>query len=77
MQREAIQLVKDFPTKCAWDQAEFYMGMVAEEDQSIEGLIDHLCDAFQSGNILSELISNFYGQSQKVQETEDTFTDDL
>ena len=53
------------------------MGMVAEEDQSFEGLIDHLCDAFQSSRTLSELISDFYGWSQKTRETEDTFADDL
>ena len=53
------------------------MGMVAEEDQSFEGLIDHLCDTFQSGETLSELISNFYSQSQKTRETKDTFTDYL
>ena len=53
------------------------MGMVAEEDQSFEGLINHLYDAFQSGEMLSELISDFYGQSQKTRETEDTFADDL
>ena len=53
------------------------MGMIAEEDQSFEGLIDHLHDAFQSGTTLSELISNFYGWSQKARETEDTFADDL
>ena len=53
------------------------MGMVAEEDQSFKGLIDHLCDAFQSGETLSKLISNFYGQSQKTRETEDTFADNL
>ena len=53
------------------------MGMVAEEDQSFEGWIHHLCDAFQSGETLSELIGDFYGQSQKTRETEDTFADDL
>ena len=52
MQREAIQLVKDFTVECARDEAEFYIGMVAEEDQSFEGLIDHLCDAFQLGETL-------------------------
>ena len=77
MQREAIQLVKNFTAERARDEVEFYMGMVAEEDQSFEGLIDHLCDAFQSGETLSELISNVYGWSQKTRETEDTFTDDL
>ena len=76
-QREAIQLVKDFTAKRARGEVEFYMGMVAEEDQSFEGLIDHLCDAFQSGEMLSELISDFYGWSQKPRETEDTFADDL
>ena len=77
MQREAIQLVKDFTAECAQDEVEFYMGMVAEEDQSIEGLIDHLCNAFQSGETLSVLIRDFYGQSQKTRVTEDTSTDDL
>ena len=28
-QREAIQLVKDFTAEHAWDEVEFYMGMVA------------------------------------------------
>ena len=69
--------MKDFTAEHAWDEVEFYMGMVAEEDQSFEGLIDHLHDAFQSGETLSELISDFYGQSQKARETEDTFADDL
>ena len=59
-------MVKDFTTECAQDEVEFYMGMVAKEDQSFESLIDHLHDAFQSGNTLSELISNFYGWSQKT-----------
>ena len=31
--RKAIQLVKDFTTECAQDEVEFYMGMVAEEEQ--------------------------------------------
>ena len=33
----------------AQDEVEFCMGMMAEEDQSFEGLIDHLHDALQSG----------------------------
>ena len=76
-QREAILLVKDFPMELAWDEVEFYMGMVAKEDQSFKGFIDHLNDAFQLGKSLSELISDFYGQSQKARETKDTFADDL
>ena len=53
------------------------MGMVAEENQSFEGLVEHMCDVFQWGKTLSELISDFYGWSQKTRETEDTFIDDL
>ena len=43
--------------------------MMVEEDQSFEGLIEDLCDAFQLGETLSKLISNFHGQSQKNRET--------
>ena len=53
------------------------MGMVAKEDQSFEGLIDHLHDTFQSGETLSELIKDFFVQAQKAKETEDTLADDL
>ena len=53
------------------------MGMEREEDQSFVGLIDHHCDAFQSGKMLSKLISDFYGRSQKGRDTKDTFADDL
>ena len=75
--REAIQLVKDFTVGCGQDEVEFYMGMIAEEDQSFKGLIDHLHDAFQSEKTLSELISDFYGWYQKARETEDTFANNL
>ena len=76
-QSEALQLVKDFTMEHAPDEVEFYMDLVAEEEQSFKGLIDHLQDAFQSGKTLSELISDFYGWSLKAQDTKDTFTDDL
>ena len=45
-QTEAIQLEQDFTAEWAWDKVEFYMNIVAEENQSLEGLIDHLHDAF-------------------------------
>ena len=48
-QREAFQLVKDFTTKHAWDEMEFYMGMVVEEQQSFEVLIEDLQYALASG----------------------------
>ena len=53
------------------------MGMVMEADQSFGGLVEHLCDALQSVEVLYKLISDFYGQCQKYREMEDTFADDL
>ena len=47
-QREAMQLIKDFTAEHAHDEVEFYMGMVAEEQQTFEGLMQHLKNAFQS-----------------------------
>ena len=67
----------DFTTKHAWDEVEFYLGMMAEEDQSLEGLEKHLHDAFKSDKTLSKLISDFYCWSQKTRKTKDTFTEDL
>ena len=76
-EREAIQLVKDFPAERAHDEVEFYMGMIADEQQSFDGLVKHLKNAFQSGETVSELISDFYGHHQKKNELEDAFADDL
>ena len=39
--------------------------------------MNHLKHAFQSGETVSELISDFYGQHQKKNESEDAFADDL
>ena len=64
-QREAMQLIKDFTAEHACNEVEFNMGMVAEEQQTFEGLIQHLKNAFQSGETISELISNFYSRAQK------------
>ena len=69
--------MKDFTTERAQDEVEFYMGIVVEEEESFEGLIEHLHDAFKSGKTHSKLISDFCGESQKTRENEDTFTDDL
>ena len=76
-EREAIQLVKDFTADRARDEVEFYMGMIADDQQSFDGLVNHLKNAFQSGETVSELISDFYGRSQKKNESEDAFADDL
>ena len=53
------------------------MGMVATDQLTFSGLINHLKSVFQSGETISELISNFYGHVQKKNELEDVFTDDL
>ena len=76
-EREAIQLVKDFTAERAHNEVEFYMGMIVDEQQSFDGLVNHLKNAFQSGETMSELISDFYGHHQKKNELEDAFTDDL
>ena len=76
-EREAIQLVKDFTADRAHNEVEFYMGMITDEQQSFDGLVNHLKNAFQLVETMSELISNFYSQSQKNNELEDAFADDL
>ena len=76
-QREAIQLVKDFTAEHARDKVEFYMGMVTDDQQTFEGLIQHLKNAFQSGETTSKLISNFYARAQKKNESKEAFADDL
>ena len=77
MKREAMQLVKDFTAECAHNKVEFYMGMVAEDQQTSEGLVQHLKNGFQSGETISELISDFNCQDQKKNKSEDIFADDL
>ena len=76
-EREAIQLVKDFTAERACNEVEFYMGMTADDQQSFDGLVNHLKHAFQSGETVSELISDFYGCHQRKNESEDAFADDL
>ena len=76
-EREAIHLVKDFTHERACNEVEFYMGMIVDDQQSFDGLVNHLKNAFQLGETVSELISDFYGQSQKKNELEDAFADDL
>ena len=60
-ERETIQLVKDFTAERAHDEVEIYMGIIADDQQTFDGLVNHLKRAFHSGETLSELISNFYG----------------
>ena len=76
-EREAIQLVKDFTAERAHNEVEFYMGMIMDDQQTFDGLVNHLKNAFQLDETLSELISDFYGRHQKKNESEDAFADDL
>ena len=76
-EREAMQLVKDFTAERACDEVEFYMGMVTDEQQTFKGLVQHLKNAFQSGETTSKLISNFYARAQKKNESEEAFADEL
>ena len=59
-EREAIQLVKDFTAERAHDEVEFYIGMIVDDQQIFDGLVNHLKNAFQSGETISESISDFY-----------------
>ena len=76
-QWEAIQLVKDYTSEQARSEVEYYLGLTPEEEQFFQGLIDHLSLAFKSCKMVSSLIVDFYNWSQKTQETEDAFADEL
>ena len=76
-ERQAIKLVKDFTAERACDEVEFYMGMLTDDQQTFDGLVNHLKNAFQLSEIISKLISDFYSQHQKKNELEDAFEDDL
>ena len=45
-EREAIQLVKDFTAERARNEVEFYMGMIMDDQQTFDGLVNHLKNAF-------------------------------
>ena len=76
-QWEAIQLVKDYTLEQARSEVEYYLGLTPKEEQSFQGLIDHLSLAFQSCETVSSLIADFYNWPQMTWETEDMFADQL
>ena len=49
-ERETIQLVKDFTAEHTHNEVEFYMGMIADDQQTSDGLVNHSKSAFQSGD---------------------------
>ena len=51
--------------------------MIMDDQQTFDGLVNHLKNAFQLGETMIELISDFYGHHQKRNESEDVFADDL
>ena len=69
-QWEAIQLVKDYTSEQARSEVEYYLGLTPEQEQSFQGLIDHLSLTFQSCKTVSSLIADFYNQCQRTRETE-------
>ena len=76
-QWEAIQLVKDYTSEQARSEVEYYLGLTPEQEQSFQGLMDHLSLAFQSCKTVSSLIADFYNRCQRTRETEDAFADKL
>ena len=76
-QQEAIQLVKDYTSEQARSEVEYYLGLAPKEEQSFQGLIDHLSLAFQSCETVSSLIADFYNRFQKTRETKHAFVDEL
>ena len=76
-QWEAIQLVKDYTSEQARSEVEYYLGLTPKEEQSFQGLINHLSLAFQSCKTVSSLIADFYNWFQKTRETEDAFANEL
>ena len=51
-EREAIQLVKDFTAECTHDEVKFYMGMIIDDQQTFDGLVNHLKSAFSQERML-------------------------
>ena len=76
-ERETIQLVKDFTAERTHNEVKFYMCMIMGDQQTFNGLVNHLKNAFQMGEAVSELISDFYCHHQKRNKSEDVFVDDL
>ena len=68
--------MKDYTSEQVQSEVEYYLGLTPKSDQSFQGLIDHLSLAFQSCEMVSSLIADFYNWSQKARENEDMFADE-
>ena len=69
--------MKDLTSDHARLAVEYNLGMYPEEEQSFQGLIDHLTATFQSSETEIFLIGDFYNCTQKLKESEDAFADEL
>ena len=69
--------MKDYTSEQAHSEIEYYLGLTPKGEQSFQGLIDHLTLMFQSYEMVSSLIADFYNWSQKTRETKHMFADEL
>ena len=72
-----MQLMEDFISDHARLEVVYYFGMYPEEEQSFQGLNDHVTATFQSGETENSLIGDFYNHVQKPKESEDAFANEL
>ena len=52
-EREVIQLVNDFTAERAHDEVEFYMSMNTDDQQTFDGLVNHLKVLFSQERLLT------------------------
>ena len=50
-ERKTIQMVTDFTAERACSEVEFYMGTIADDQQTFDGLVNHLKHVLQSGRL--------------------------
>ena len=72
---EAMQLIKDYTIENLRDVIEFYLQINTKCIYNT--LIEHHQTSFESGEMFSLLVSDFYDQCQQAKETEDQFTNEL
>ena len=59
-QYEVLKLVKYYTAEHVRQDVKYYLGFTLPDEQSFQGLIDHLSLAFQSCETVSSLNKNFY-----------------
>ena len=51
IERESIQLVNDFTIERAHNEVEFYMDMIMDDQQTFDGLLNHIKMCFSQGRL--------------------------